>query len=188
MTPLKKHHITVETGLASKPENTEYFHERKLSALCVSAVKLVLFQQRYHVCRTPQSMKIGLFSRQSSVSICGKRAKEIGIMTDEITVQELMNRMPKAFKPEMAAGVDAVIQYHLTGNEGGDWIIEVQNGSIDVKPGVHPSPKVTLTADAQDYKDVIMGRSNAMQAFMQGKLKLAGDLGLAMKLPNMFKM
>ena len=88
-------------------------------------------------------------------------------MADEITVQELMNRMPRAFKPETAAGVNAVIQYHLTGNEGGDWIIEIHDGAIDVKPGVYPNPKVTLTADAQDYKDVIIGKSNAMQAFMQ---------------------
>jgi putative sterol carrier protein len=47
---------------------------------------------------------------------------------------------------------------------------------------------MTLTADAQDYKDVITGKSNAMQAFMTGKLKLQGDLNMAMKLPNMFKM
>ena len=109
-------------------------------------------------------------------------------MADEITVQELMNRMPKAFKPETATGVEAIIQYHLTGSEGGDWIIQINDGMIDIQPGVSPDPKVTLTADAQDYKDVILGRSNAMQAFMQGKLKLAGDLSLAMKLPNMFQM
>jgi putative sterol carrier protein len=109
-------------------------------------------------------------------------------MADEITIQELMNRMPKAFKPESATGVNAIVQYHLTGDEGGDWIIDIHDGTIDVQPGTTPSPKVTLSADAQDYKDVIIGKSNAMQAFMQGKLKLSGDLGLAMKLPNMFEM
>ncbi len=109
-------------------------------------------------------------------------------MADEISLQELMNRMPKAFKPEMATGVDAIIQYHLTGPEASDWIIHIHEGTINVEPGVAPNPKVTLTADSQDYKDVILGKSNAMQAFMQGKLKLSGDLSLAMKLPNMFKM
>ena len=47
---------------------------------------------------------------------------------------------------------------------------------------------MTLAADSQDYKDVILGITNAMQAFMMGKLKLTGDLGMAMKLPNLFKM
>ena len=106
----------------------------------------------------------------------------------EITVQELMNRMPKAFMPEKAEGVDTVIQYHLTGDEGGDWIITIKDGKCTVEPGVAQNPKMTLTADSQDYKDVITGKSNAMQAFMQGKLKLAGDLNMAMKLTNFFKM
>ncbi len=109
-------------------------------------------------------------------------------MTDQITVQQLMDSMPKAFKPEAAQGVNALVQYHLTGPEGGDWVIDIHDGTINVKPGTTPDPKVTLTADAQDYKNVITGKMNAMQAFMQGKLKLAGDLGLAMKLPNMFRM
>ncbi len=106
----------------------------------------------------------------------------------EISVQELMNRMPKAFMPEKAEGVDTVIQYHLTGEEGGDWIITINDGKCTVEPGVAQNPKMTLTADSQDYKDVITGKTNAMQAFMQGKLKLAGDLNMAMKLTNFFKM
>jgi putative sterol carrier protein len=106
----------------------------------------------------------------------------------EITVQELMDRMPKAFMPEKAEGVDTVIQYNLTGEEGGNWIITIKDGECTVEPGEAKNPKMTLTADAQDYKDVITGKSNAMQAFMQGKLKLAGDLNMAMKLTNFFKM
>lgn len=106
----------------------------------------------------------------------------------EITVPELMSRMPKAFRPEAANGVDTVLQYHLTGEEGGDWIVRIQDGQCTVTDGVAENPNMTLTADAQDYKDVILGKTNAMQAFMSGKLKLAGDLSMAMKLPNFFKM
>jgi putative sterol carrier protein len=106
----------------------------------------------------------------------------------DITVQELMTRMPRAFKPENAEGVDTVLQYHLTGEEGGDWIVTIKDGQCQVVEGVAEAPNMTLTADSQDYKDVITGKTNAMQAFMMGKLKLAGDLNLAMKLPNFFKM
>ncbi|MGB9586144.1 MAG: SCP2 sterol-binding domain-containing protein, partial [Anaerolineales bacterium] len=42
--------------------------------------------------------------------------------------------------------------------------------------------------DAQDFKDVLTGKANGMQYFMQGRLKLAGDLNLAMKLTTFFKM
>jgi hypothetical protein len=46
-------------------------------------------------------------------------------MTD-FTVTDLMNRMPRAFQPDKAEGLDAVIQYHLTGEEGGDWIVSAR--------------------------------------------------------------
>jgi putative sterol carrier protein len=104
------------------------------------------------------------------------------------TISELMNRMPRAFKPEAAEGVNTVLQYHLTGEEGGDWVVTIQDGVCAVREGVTDNPRMTLTSDAQDYKNVILGRTNAMQAFMTGKLKMAGDLALAMKLPAMFKM
>jgi len=106
----------------------------------------------------------------------------------EITVKELMDRMPKAFLPEKAKGVEAVIQYHLTGEEGGDWIITIKDGKCTVEEGVAENPTLTLEADAQDYKDVILGKMDGMAAFMQGKLRLKGNLNLAMKLTSFFKM
>lgn len=106
----------------------------------------------------------------------------------EVTIDTLMSRMPKAFIPEKASGVDAVIQYHLTGEEAGDWIITIQDGECQVVEGVAENPNMTLTADSSDYKDVILGKINGMNAFMEGKLKLSGDLNLAMKLTSFFKM
>lgn len=106
----------------------------------------------------------------------------------EITVKELMARMPKAFLPDKAKGVDAVVQYHLTGEEGGDWVITIKDGQCTVEEGVAENPRLTLTADAQDYKDIILGKLDGMKAFMQGKLQLKGDLNLAMKLTSFFKL
>jgi len=108
-------------------------------------------------------------------------------MTD-ITVEQLIRNHERAFRPEAAEGVDAVIQYHLTGEEGGDWVITIRDDKCSVAPGVVENPKMSLTADAQDFREVLLGKVNGMQYFMQGKLKLAGDLNLAMKLTSMFKM
>jgi putative sterol carrier protein len=106
----------------------------------------------------------------------------------EYTVEELVNNHPKAFMPEKAQGVNAVIQYHLTGAEGGDYIVTIKDGTCSVAKGVAEKPTMTLTAEAQDFKDVLTGKANGMQYFMQGRLKLAGDLNLAMKLTTFFKM
>jgi putative sterol carrier protein len=104
-----------------------------------------------------------------------------------LTVTELMGKMPGAFIPEKAQGVDSVIQFKFTGDEAGDWFAAIKDGKVDVSRGAHPSPKMTLTADSQDYVKIFTGELDGMQAFMQGKIKLAGDLNLAMKLMQMFK-
>ena len=106
----------------------------------------------------------------------------------DLTVEKLMTRMPKAFKPESAVGVNTVLQYHLTGKEAGDWYVVIKDGQCEVFPGVAQNPRMTLSADSDDYIAIFTGQSNAMKAFMEGKLKLSGDLNMAMKLPNMFKM
>ncbi|OGT26442.1 MAG: hypothetical protein A2Z17_05810 [Gammaproteobacteria bacterium RBG_16_66_13] len=109
-------------------------------------------------------------------------------MPDELTIEKLMELMPKAFLPEKAAGVEAVVQYHLGGAQGGDWVVSIGNGKCTVTRGTAEAPKLTLTADAADYMNIITGKTNAMSAFAEGKVKLKGDLGLAMKLMNYFKL
>jgi putative sterol carrier protein len=95
--------------------------------------------------------------------------------------------MPGALIPEKAQGVDAVIQFKFTGEEAGEWNATIKDGKVDVERGTHPSPRMTLTADSSDYVKIFTGELDGMQAFMQGKIKLAGDLNLAMKLMQMFK-
>ncbi len=104
-----------------------------------------------------------------------------------LTVADLMSKMPGAFIPEKAAGLDAAIQFHFTGAEPGEWYAVIKDGKVEVAQGAHASPKMTLTADSSDYVKIFTGELDGMQAFMGGKLKLAGDLNLAMKLTQMFK-
>src|SRR3990172_1779995 len=104
-----------------------------------------------------------------------------------LTIETLMSKMPGAFIPEKAAGLDAVIQFKFTGAEAGEWYAAIKDGKVDVQHGTHPTPKMTLTADSSDYVKIFTGEIDGMKAFMDGKLKLAGDLNLAMKLMQMFK-
>ncbi len=109
-------------------------------------------------------------------------------MSDELTIEELMERMPKAFQPDKAQGVQAVIQYHLSGDQGGDWVVRIGDGTCQVEKGTAEDPNLTLSAEASDYLAIITGKLNAMGAFAEGKLKLKGDLPLAMKLLSFFKL
>jgi putative sterol carrier protein len=106
----------------------------------------------------------------------------------EYTVKELVFNHEKAFMPEKAAGVNAVIQYKLTGNQPGDYIIHIADGACQVEEGQAENPTMTLTADGEYFRDVLLGKEDGMKGFMMGKLKLAGDLNLAMKLTSFFRM
>jgi putative sterol carrier protein len=105
-----------------------------------------------------------------------------------LTIADLMSKMPGAFLPEKAPGLDAVIQFNFTGAEPGSWFATIKDGAVKVEQGVHPNPKMALTADSADYIRLFTGELDPMQAFMQGKLRLEGDLNLAMKMSQFFKM
>ncbi len=102
------------------------------------------------------------------------------------TVKETFDLMPSRFKPDKAQGLNAVIQYEITGEGGGTWCATVKDGSCTVTPGSAPSPTLTLTMAGQDWLDMLAGKLSGQMAFMSGKLKLKGDMGLAMKLPSIF--
>ena len=106
----------------------------------------------------------------------------------EYTVKELVFNHEKAFLPEKAAGLEAVVQYRLTGDEGGDYIITIANDRCQVAEGIAENPVMTMTADGAYFRDVLLGKQDGMKGFMEGKLQLAGDLNLAMKLTSFFKM
>ena len=108
-------------------------------------------------------------------------------MAEDVTIGTVMERMPSAFLPEKAGGVEAVIQFRFTGEGAGDWVMTVGGGACQVAPGTTEAPKLTITAAASDYVDIALGKLEAMSAFASGKIKLQGDLALAMKLMGFFR-
>ena len=68
-------------------------------------------------------------------------------------------------------------QYHFT----------VADEKIEVQAGKHAAPNITITMKESDYLDMINGKLNGQMAFMTGKLKIAGDVGLALKLQSLFQ-
>src|SRR6184192_353405 len=101
------------------------------------------------------------------------------------TPQEIFDQMSANLNPDAAKGMNATIQFNLSGDTGGQWYVAIKDGKADVSKGTAPSPNMTLSA--QDYVDMIMGKLNGQMAFMSGKLKISGDMGLAMKMQSLFK-
>jgi putative sterol carrier protein len=101
-------------------------------------------------------------------------------------VQEIFDRMPEAFQADKAAGMQAVIQLHLTGDGGGNWTVNIANGQVKADKGEAASPDLTLEMEAKDYVALTRGDANPMNLFMAGKIKLQGDMTLAMKFEEIF--
>jgi putative sterol carrier protein len=103
------------------------------------------------------------------------------------TIKEIFGKMPDSFQKEAAAGMNAVYQFDITGEGGGKWYAAITNGDLSVVEGEHASPNLTVTMTAQDYIDMAAGKLNGMVAFSTGKLKIKGDMLLAMKMQTIFK-
>jgi putative sterol carrier protein len=104
------------------------------------------------------------------------------------TVKETFDAMGGRFKPDRAAGTDAVVQYDISGEGGGTWHAVIKDGACTVAEGAGTNPALTLSMAAQDWLDMTSGKQSGQMLFMSGKLKLKGDMGLAMKLGSMFSM
>ena len=104
------------------------------------------------------------------------------------TVQESFAAMPGRFRPDKASGTSAVIQYDISGDGGGIWNAVIKDGACTVNQGAATNPNLTLAIAAQDWLDMLSGKQSGQMLFMSGKLKVKGDMGLAMKLGSMFSM
>ena len=101
-------------------------------------------------------------------------------------VRDLFPAMVERLIPEKAADVNATILFDLSGDNGGFFWIKIAEGAAESGLGEVPNPSMTVKASADDWFAVASGQTNAMQAFMTGKLKILGDMGLAMKMQTMF--
>lgn len=82
--------------------------------------------------------------------------------------------------PDKAKSIGAVYKFNVTGDNGGTWVINLKDNP-GVTEGDAPAD-CTITVGSQDFVDIVSGKLSAQMAFMQGKLKIAGNMGLAMKL------
>jgi len=106
----------------------------------------------------------------------------------EISVAEIFEKMPGAFKPEAAKGINVVFQYNISGPGGGDWIVSVSDGTCDIKPGTADKPTCTLKISSDDFVAMVSGRLDPMAAFTSGRLKISGDVMKSQLIGKLFSM
>lgn len=91
---------------------------------------------------------------------------------------DLIKRLPEVINTEGTQNVTAIIQYDISE----PMYQVVENGEMTVHEGEAAEPTLTITMADDDLVSLFKGELNPMMAFMQGKVKLKGDMMLAQKL------
>ncbi|CAK4615040.1 hypothetical protein LEN26_007404 [Aphanomyces euteiches] len=86
----------------------------------------------------------------------------------------------KSKGPELVNKVKGTIQFNIT--PGGAWHVNLKSGAGSIE-ATTKAADVTITVSDSDFMLIADGKLNPQMAFMKGKLKLKGNMALAMKLP-----
>jgi len=116
------------------------------------------------------------------VSAVGARAAE----HMESTPQEVFDSMRGSFQQAKAKGVHARYQWDLSGPQGGQWWIDVEDGKYTMGKGKIDNPNVTFIATDRDWVAICHDQLSGTWAYFTGRLKVRGDQGVARKLGEMF--
>ena len=103
-----------------------------------------------------------------------------------LTARDLIETMPAAFRPERARRVNAVIQFELSGEGGGNWYVTIKDGTCTVTEGVSEAAQGTIIMTASDYAALAAGEIGGMKAFLTGRIKTKGDFTLLKKMETWF--
>ncbi len=109
------------------------------------------------------------------------------VNADQVTPDQVFEQMPQFFQADKAGNTNATINFDLSGDAGGKWWVKIADAAATSGKGEAENPNLTLLADANDFVRIIMGTLDPTAAFMQGKLKIKGDMGLAIKFQSLFK-
>jgi hypothetical protein len=71
-------------------------------------------------------------------------------------------RRPAAENPTTE---EATLQYHITGDGGGDWTVSIAGGKMTITPGTNPA-LLTITMSASDLLDALNSRNGAVPALV----------------------
>lgn len=84
--------------------------------------------------------------------------------------------------PSKAKAIGALVVFHITGAQSGDWTLDCSKEPAVLAEGGTEGAKVEVTMSEEDFVKLANGGLNPQMAFLGGKLKVKGDMGLAIKL------
>lgn len=109
----------------------------------------------------------------------------------ELILAEVFRQMPGNLDGAAAADVDAVVEWRIGGRDDGGhdaWQVTVRDGRARVERGAAAEPDVVFEVGAVDFLRLVAGAVEGPLLFMHGRLRVDGDLVLALRMPQLFRL
>jgi putative sterol carrier protein len=100
-----------------------------------------------------------------------------------MTVREFFEQAPGRVSAEQARKLEASYRFDIEG--AGSWRLEADGERVVVIESDAPADCVVKTDEAT-FLGLVGGTQSAMGAFMAGRIRVEGDLGLALRLRDLF--
>jgi len=120
-------------------------------------------------------------------------ADELGrLMSGErraAVLDELVRRMPDAFRPDRARSLAAVVHWRIGGRPDGGadvYQLVIGDGTCTVSPVADGQPHLVFSIDAVDFVRMVTGNANAVALVVRGRLRSSGDMRLTARFPSLF--
>jgi putative sterol carrier protein len=98
------------------------------------------------------------------------------------SAQQFFDDLAARADPARAGDLSASYRFEIA--DQGSWHVDVENGAVTVTRSTEPADCVIAT-DEQTFLAVVRNEQNPMGAFMTGKIRVEGDMGLALRLRDL---
>jgi len=98
-------------------------------------------------------------------------------------VENIFNQISSIVDKKIVEDVNGVFKFQVGDME--PWFVDLKNGNGGVTKSFSENHDVTMTLKDGDFVDLFTGKLNSTAAFMQGKLKIDGNMMMAMKLEKL---
>ncbi len=102
------------------------------------------------------------------------------------TCREAILGMATVFNPRAAGDLRADIQFVVTGDEAGTYVLRIRDGRCTAHEGTAPHPTMTVHTPSHVWLRVARGELSGQTAYMKGMYRVEGDFNLLLRLSELF--
>ena len=105
-----------------------------------------------------------------------------------MTITEIFEKVERKIidRSSELSELRAVYKFELAGPNGGTWIVDLREETLGVRQ-TQEDAQCTFKGSDENFVDLFTGKLKPERALLTGKIKMTGDIGLAMKLGQILK-